>query len=225
MEGAEQEVKILNNGLAMPLLGIGTFNGFRDDKPITISQAVCQAIKIGYRHIDCAYAYNNETEIGAAIKEAEKKYKLKRSQLFITSKLWNEFHKSEDVEPALKQSLVNLGLDYLDLYLMHWPFAFERKHQTEIHPVDFSQKVSSTSEAKGFFFLLKVTKLQFVYDIETHFTQTWQAMETMVEKGLVKAIGVSNFNEDQLQMLINNCKVSRVVLKRRLIYFTDHGWK
>ena len=65
---AEQEVKILNNGLAMPLLGIGTFNGFRDDKPITISQAVCQAIKIGYRHIDCAYAYNNETEIGAAIK-------------------------------------------------------------------------------------------------------------------------------------------------------------
>ena len=144
MEGAEQEVKILNNGLAMPLLGIGTFNGFRDDKPITISQAVCQAIKIGYRHIDCAYAYNNETEIGAAIKEAEKKYKLKRSQLFITSKLWNEFHKSEDVEPALKQSLVNLGLDYLDLYLMHWPFAFERKHQTEIHPVDFSQKVSTS---------------------------------------------------------------------------------
>lgn len=152
---AEQEVKILNNGLAMPLLGIGTFNGFRDDKPITISQAVCQAIKIGYRHIDCAYAYNNETEIGAAIKEAEKKYKLERSQLFITSKLWNEFHKSEDVEPALKQSLLNLGLDYLDLYLMHWPFAFERKHQTEIHPVDFSQKVSSTSEAKGFFFLSK----------------------------------------------------------------------
>lgn len=210
---AEQEVKILNNGLAMPLLGIGTFNGFRDDKPITISQAVCQAIKIGYRHIDCAYAYNNETEIGAAIKEAEKKYKLERSQLFITSKLWNEFHKSEDVEPALKQSLLNLGLDYLDLYLMHWPFAFERKHQTEIHPVDFSQKVSSTSEAKGFFFFffLKVTKLQFVYDIETHFTQTWQAMETMVEKGLVKAIGVSNFNEDQLQILINNCKVSGVV--------------
>ena len=196
----------------MPLLGIGTFNGFRDDKPITISQAVCQAIKIGYRHIDCAYAYNNETEIGAAIKEAEKKYKLERSQLFITSKLWNEFHKSEDVEPALKQSLLNLGLDYLDLYLMHWPFAFERKHQTEIHPVDFSQKVSSTSEAKGFFFFfLKVTKLQFVYDIETHFTQTWQAMETMVEKGLVKAIGVSNFNEDQLQILINNCKVSGVV--------------
>ena len=143
---AEQEVKILNNGLAMPLLGIGTFNGFRDDKPITISQAVCQAIKIGYRHIDCAYAYNNETEIGAAIKEAEKKYKLERSQLFITSKLWNEFHKSEDVEPALKQSLLNLGLDYLDLYLMHWPFAFERKHQTEIHPVDFSQKVSTSHD-------------------------------------------------------------------------------
>ena len=86
----EPDQVILNNGLRMPILGIGTFNGFSDDKPITISQAVCQAIKIGYRHIDCAYAYNNETEIGAAIKEAERKYKLGRNELFITSKLWNE---------------------------------------------------------------------------------------------------------------------------------------
>ena len=61
--------------------------------------------------------------------------------MFVTSKLWNEFHKAEDVEPALRQSLMNLGLKYLDLYLMHWPFAFERKHQTDIQPVDFSQKV------------------------------------------------------------------------------------
>ena len=64
-----------------------------------------------------------------------------RNEIFITSKLWNEFHKAEDVEPALRQSLMNLGLKYLDLYLMHWPFAFERKHQTDIQPVDFSQKV------------------------------------------------------------------------------------
>ncbi len=62
--------------------------------------------------------------------------------MFIASKLWNEFHKPKDVEPALRQSLINLGLDYLDLYMMHWPFAFERQHQTEkLLPVDFSQKV------------------------------------------------------------------------------------
>ena len=63
--------------------------------------------------------------------------------MFIVSKLWNEFHKPDDVEPALRQSLMNLGLEYLDLYLMHWPFAFERQDQTEIlHPVDFSKKVN-----------------------------------------------------------------------------------
>ena len=66
-----------------------------------------------------------------------------RQEMFVASKLWNEFHKPEDVEPALRQSLMNLGLEYLDLFLMHWPFAFERQHQTKIiHPVDFSQKVS-----------------------------------------------------------------------------------
>ena len=88
--------------------------------------------------------------------KAESKYNLKRSELFITSKLWNEFHKPEDVEPALKQSLMNLGLEYLDLYLMHWPFAFERKHQTEIHPVDFSQKVKKMPKTifRSFSFLL-----------------------------------------------------------------------
>ena len=73
MESTEEQQKnsvILNNGLKMPILGIGTFNGFSENKPITISQAVCQAIQMGYRHIDCAYAYNNETDIGAAIAQA-----------------------------------------------------------------------------------------------------------------------------------------------------------
>ena len=65
-----------------------------------------------------------------------------REEIFVATKLWNEFHKPEDVEPALRQSLRNLGLDYLDLYLMHWPFAFEKQHQTDIlHPVDFTHKV------------------------------------------------------------------------------------
>jgi len=177
----------------MPILGIGTFSGFEAEKPMTTSEAVTFALKIGYRHIDCAYAHNNETEIGIAIKTAIHDMGMKRQDMFVASKLWNEFHKPEDVEPALRQSLTNLGLEYLDLFLMHWPFAFERQHKKTdiIHPVDFSKK--------------------FVYDTQTHFTETWSAMETLVRKGLVKSIGVSNFNQDQLQMLINNCKVKPTV--------------
>jgi len=182
----------LNNGRKMPVLGIGTFTGFVADKPMTTSEAVTFALKIGYRHIDCAYAHNNEAEISIAIKNAYNNLGIKREEIFVATKLWNEFHKPEDVEPALRQSLRNLGLDYLDLYLMHWPFAFEKQHQTDIlHPVDFTHK--------------------FVYDTQTHFTETWGAMEALVHKGLVKSIGVSNFNEDQLQMLINNCTVKPTV--------------
>jgi len=181
----------LNNGNKMPVLGIGTFAGFDPCKSMTTSEAVSLALEVGYRHIDCAYCYNNEGEIGEAVRYGLEKLKIPREDLFITSKLWNEYHKPEDVEAACRQSLSNLGLQSLDLYLMHWPFAFERQHPDGIHPVDFNHK--------------------FDYDTETHFTQTWKAMEALIEKGLVKAIGVSNFNEDQIKTLINNCQIKPAV--------------
>ena len=88
--------------------------------------AVKHALKTGYRHIDCAFVYENEAEVGQGLKEAMEELNIKREEIFVTSKLWNTFHHPDDVEMAFNLSLNALGLDYLDLYLVHWPTAFER---------------------------------------------------------------------------------------------------
>lgn len=173
------------NGQTMPLLGIGTFSGF--DICEKTDNVLCGAVKTaltkGYRHIDCAYAYNNEKVVGEAIHYGLNQLGIKRQDLFVVSKLWNEYHKPQDVEPALRQTLANLGLQQLDLFLMHWPFAFKRQYSHGMYPVDFTCK--------------------FEYDVETHPTNTWLAMEKLVTKGLVKSIGVSNFNSRQLQDILS----------------------
>ena len=107
----------LNDGNKMPVIGIGT----RKCKPGEMRTAVYEAIKCGYRHIDSAWIYNNEPEVGDAILQAITEGIVIRSDLFITSKLWNTFHKKEDIEPSIRGSLQRLGLDYVDLYLIHWP--------------------------------------------------------------------------------------------------------
>ena len=94
-----------------------------------------------FRHLDCASLYQNEKEVGQAIKEAMKDFNISRNELFITSKLWNTHHDPEDVEPAFRKSLKDLGLDYLDLYLIHWPVAFERGNLPFPHGPDGKIKV------------------------------------------------------------------------------------
>lgn len=111
----------LSNGMSMPSVGLGTWKS----KPNEVREAVYTAIKAGYRHIDAAWIYQNQDEVGDGIAKAISEKLVTREELFVTTKLWNSFHKKEDVEPHLRDSLKQLNLDYVDLYLIHWPVTGE----------------------------------------------------------------------------------------------------
>ena len=161
------------NGDILPALGLGTWKS----EPGEVYEAVLEALKVGYRHIDCAYIYGNEKEIGDALQKAFQEGLCTREEIFITSKLWNNAHLPEDVEPAIKQTLKDLRLDYLDLYLIHWPVAQKPEAQFPKGGDDFlSQDLAPIQK-------------------------TWQAMEKLVEKGLTRHIGVANFNSNNLEKL------------------------
>ena len=157
----------------MPVIGLGTWKS----DPGQVHDAVIEAIRAGYRHIDCAAIYGNEPEIGQALRQVFAEGIAEREELWITSKLWNSAHQQKDVLPALKQTLDDLQLDYLNLYLMHWPVALQSG-------LGFPEK------AEDFLSLEEVPLIE-----------TWRAIEACMDQGLVKHIGVSNFSEKKIRDL------------------------
>lgn len=165
---------IFRNGDNLPILGLGTWKS----KPGEVRQAVYWAIEAGYRHIDCAAIYQNEREVGQGVADALADGLVKRKDLFITSKLWNDSHRHEDVRPALEKTLSDLRLDQLDLYLVHWPIAFKPGVGFATHREEY-----------------------YTYQ-DVPLTQTWEAMQEQKAAGLAKHIGVSNFNQTKLKEII-----------------------
>jgi alcohol dehydrogenase (NADP+) len=164
------------NGDHMPLLGLGTWKS----DPGQVGSAVREAIRQGYRHIDCASIYGNEREIGAAIGEAIASGEVAREELWITSKLWCNSHGRDNVEPALRRTLQDLGLDWLDLYLIHWPVAIE---PAVGFPSSASEVLPPSAE---------------------RLRATWEGMEAALNAGLTRHIGVSNFSIRKLQDLLQH---------------------
>jgi len=174
------------NESEIPMLGLGTWLSATG----LVKEAVEYALKLGYRHIDAAAVYGNEKEVGEGIGNALRAG-VKREDIFITSKLWNKDHAMKDVVPALKKTLSDLGLEYLDLYLIHWPLTM--KSGDEMFP-----KLEDGTPDYG----------TFVPHIDT-----WKMMEECVRLGLTKHIGLSNFNEDQIQNILNHCSIPPTVLQ------------
>jgi diketogulonate reductase-like aldo/keto reductase len=175
----------LNNGNKMPALGLGTWKS----EPGKVTKAVEHALlKANYKHIDCAAIYGNEKEIGAAFTSVFESGKVKREDVFVTSKLWNTEHHPDNVEKACQQTLKDLNLEYLDLYLIHWGIAFEPS--AERYAFDENGIIKT---------------------IPVSIKETWQAMEKLVEKGLVKSIGVSNFTTPMLVDLLTYAEIKPAV--------------
>ncbi len=183
VDPASVPVRTLASGARMPAIGLGTF-GSDHATGEAVASAVYEAIELGYRHIDCAAAYRNEREIGESLRRATAGG-VARDQLWITSKLWNNRHAPTDVAPACEQSLRDLGLDELDLYLVHWPFP--NTHQPG---VDVGSRDSS---ARPY--------------IHERYMDTWGEMEKLVDRGLVRHIGTSNMTIPKLQLVLRDARI------------------
>lgn len=163
------------NGDSIDCIGLGTWKS----DPGEVGRAVEVALEAGYRHIDCATIYGNEAEVGDALQRVFSRGEIKREDVHVTSKLWNNAHLKDDVQPALERTLGDLKLDYLDLYLVHWPVAFRPGLE------GFPNRESD-----------------FLTPDQAPISETWEAMLAAREAGLTRHAGVSNFSARKLDALI-----------------------
>jgi len=171
----------LNTGAKIPSVGLGTWQSEKGQ----VAAAVEHALTVGYRHIDGAFMYQNEEEVGQGLKAAFDKGVCKREDVFVTSKLWNTYHRFP--EKCLDEGLAKLGLEYVDLYLMHWPVPMNPNGNHPLLP-----KLPDGSR-----------------DLDKEFThvQTWKEMEKLMKTGKTKAIGVSNYSKKYLEELLSQCEI------------------
>jgi alcohol dehydrogenase (NADP+) len=178
----------LNHGSGrVPALGFGTLI----PDAATTRSATRDALRTGYRHIDCAERYRNEREVGESLRTGLPEVGLVREDIFVTTKLWNSNHRPERVGPAFEASLEKLGLEYLDLYLIHTPFAFQPGDEQD--PRDANGNV--------------------IYDTGVTLADTWQAMEALVDEGRCRAIGLSDIGLDDLKPLCESARIKPAVVQ------------
>ena len=182
----------LNNGILMPAIGIGTFGSdlYSADQ---VADAVIYAAEVGQRSFDCASVYGNEQEIGKAF-QVILDGGVSREELFITSKVWNDMHGEGEVIASCKQTLSDLGLDYLDMYLVHWPFP-------NFHPPGCSVE-SRSADSKPY--------------IHADYMIVWRQMEQLVQEGLVRSIGTSNMTIPKMNLLLEDCQIKPAVNEMEL---------
>ena len=183
----------LNNGVSIPAVGFGTFAN-EGAKGVTY-KAVTKALEVGYRHLDCATYYENEDEVGNAIRDfLARRPDVKRSDIFICTKVWNHMHAPDDVKWSLENSCAQLRVDYVDLFLVHWPIAAEKNG-----PDDRTPRLGPDGR----------------YIIDHALTEnpepTWRAMEDLADRGLARSIGVSNWTIRGLKQLLAFARIKPTV--------------
>ena len=184
--------RTLYTGAKMPAIGLGTF-GSDHVTGEEVAAAVHGALEVGYRHIDCAAVYGNEHLIGEALEQALAGG-LRRDKLWITSKLWNDKHDEADVIPAFQKSLTDLRLDYLDLYLIHWPYPNHHPPHADVG--------ARAPDAKPY--------------IHEDYMRVWRQLEMLVDLGLVRHIGTSNMTIPKLKLLLRDARIKPAVNEMEL---------
>lgn len=180
-------IPLIHGAGQIPALGFGTLI---PDPAVTIT-ATRDALDAGFRHFDCAERYGNEREVGAALEAGLAAAGISRDDIFVTTKLWNSNHRPERVEPAFEASLERLRLEYLDLYLVHTPFAFRPGDDQD--PRDQNGNV--------------------LYDHDVTLLDTWQAMETLVDHGKCRAIGLSDIGLNELKPIYESARIKPAVVQ------------